>query len=215
MNQINIFEHNLSSFALSKIRSFTKKNNHSIVVHKISSKELNTINGGYLFLQVDNIKDLHNLKLALNYNISTVVLLSNIDLVRKVIRKKLKGLLIIPFEYSELLEVIKDLSKECQADNEEMMQAMSNKTKDPIQIPNAEKITNTLPIMTRSKDHNLTLREIELLSTLSSGFLYKEIATQKGITIGTVKQHLHKIYNKLKVNNRIEAINYMVSAGHG
>ena len=53
----------------------------------------------------------------------------------------------------------------------------------------------------------LTPREFELLHQLSKGLLYKEIATELGITVGTVKQHIHKIYDKLQVNNRTEAIN--------
>lgn len=53
----------------------------------------------------------------------------------------------------------------------------------------------------------LTKREFEILQLLSEGLLYKEIAKDLGITIGTVKQHVHKIYDKLQVNNKTEAIN--------
>ncbi len=53
----------------------------------------------------------------------------------------------------------------------------------------------------------ITNREQELLALLSQGMLYKEIGDQLGITIGTVKQHIHKIYDKLQVTNRTEAIN--------
>lgn len=53
----------------------------------------------------------------------------------------------------------------------------------------------------------LTEREMELLTFLAQGLLYKEIADQMGITTGTVKQHIHKIYDKLQVSNRTEAIN--------
>lgn len=53
----------------------------------------------------------------------------------------------------------------------------------------------------------LTDREMELLELLSQGLMYKEIAENLGITTGTVKQHIHKIYDKLQVNNRTEAIN--------
>jgi len=53
----------------------------------------------------------------------------------------------------------------------------------------------------------LTEREYSIVELLSQGLLYKEIAVQLGITIGTVKQHIHKIYHKLQVNNRTEAIN--------
>lgn len=53
----------------------------------------------------------------------------------------------------------------------------------------------------------LTPRELEILNLLSKGLLYKEIGDQLGITIGTVKQHIHKIYDKLQVSNKTEAIN--------
>lgn len=53
----------------------------------------------------------------------------------------------------------------------------------------------------------LTNRELELLTLLSKGLLYKEIGEQMNITIGTVKQHIHKIYDKLQVTNKTEAIN--------
>ena len=53
----------------------------------------------------------------------------------------------------------------------------------------------------------LTQREHEILQLLSKGLLYKEIGDMLGITTGTVKQHIHKIYDKLQVSNRTEAIN--------
>lgn len=53
----------------------------------------------------------------------------------------------------------------------------------------------------------LTVREQEILTLLSKGLLYKEIADALSITTGTVKQHIHKIYDKLQVSNRTEAIN--------
>ena len=57
---------------------------------------------------------------------------------------------------------------------------------------------------------NITEREKEILSLLSKGLLYKEIGEQLHITTGTVKQHIHKIYEKLHVQNRTEAINKFI-----
>jgi DNA-binding NarL/FixJ family response regulator len=50
-------------------------------------------------------------------------------------------------------------------------------------------------------------RENQVLLLLSQGLLYKEIAAQLSLTVGTVRQHIHKIYEKLHVQNRTEAIN--------
>jgi DNA-binding NarL/FixJ family response regulator len=55
--------------------------------------------------------------------------------------------------------------------------------------------------------HLLSVREREVLEHLSKGLQYKEIAEQLGITHETVKRHLKNIYQKLHVQNKIEAIN--------
>lgn len=53
----------------------------------------------------------------------------------------------------------------------------------------------------------LSIRENEILHLLSQGLLYKEIAEQLGISTSTVRQHIHRIYEKLHVQNRTEALN--------
>ena len=53
----------------------------------------------------------------------------------------------------------------------------------------------------------LSSRENEILQFLSTGLLYKEIAEQLSISVSTVRQHIHHIYEKLHVQNRTEAIN--------
>lgn len=53
----------------------------------------------------------------------------------------------------------------------------------------------------------LSPKENQVLKLLSQGLLYKEIAAEMNIVIGTVKQHIHSIYKKLHVQNRTEAIN--------
>ena len=54
---------------------------------------------------------------------------------------------------------------------------------------------------------SLSPRENEVLQLLADGLLYKEIAEQLCISIATVRQHIHKIYDKLHVQNRTEALN--------
>lgn len=53
----------------------------------------------------------------------------------------------------------------------------------------------------------LTVTEKEVLELLAQGFLYKEIADKKNVTIDTIKKHIGNIYRKLQVSNKIEAIN--------
>ncbi len=57
------------------------------------------------------------------------------------------------------------------------------------------------------KNNLLTPKEKEVLELLSKGFLYKEIGDKLHISLNTVKQHIHKLYEKLHVSNRTEAVN--------
>ncbi|MBK6831352.1 MAG: response regulator transcription factor [Flavobacteriales bacterium] len=56
-------------------------------------------------------------------------------------------------------------------------------------------------------EEHLGEREAEVLKLLAEGLLYKEIAAQLGISIGTVKNHVFRVYAKLQVQNRTEATN--------
>jgi DNA-binding CsgD family transcriptional regulator len=53
----------------------------------------------------------------------------------------------------------------------------------------------------------LTQKENVILSHLSKGYLYKEIADMENLTIDTIKKHCGNIYRKLHVSNKTEAIN--------
>lgn len=53
----------------------------------------------------------------------------------------------------------------------------------------------------------LSAREKEILEFLSRGLMYKEIATQLGLSPETVRKHTYNIYEKLHVNNRVSAVN--------
>lgn len=63
------------------------------------------------------------------------------------------------------------------------------------------------PSPQQPSEYPISPREKEVLALLSKGYLYKEIALQLSISTGTVKQHIHKIYEKLHVQNRTEALN--------
>ena len=53
----------------------------------------------------------------------------------------------------------------------------------------------------------LSPREKEVLNLVAKGLLYKEIADELCISFHTVRQHIGKIYEKLHVQNKTEAIN--------
>jgi DNA-binding NarL/FixJ family response regulator len=58
-----------------------------------------------------------------------------------------------------------------------------------------------------NKKELLSERENAVLQLLADGLLYKEIAERLNIAHGTVRQHIHNIYEKLHVSNRTEAVN--------
>jgi len=53
---------------------------------------------------------------------------------------------------------------------------------------------------------DLSPREREVLDCLSQGFLYKEIAEKLGISYETVHTYIRRIYEKLQVRTRTEAV---------
>ena len=55
-------------------------------------------------------------------------------------------------------------------------------------------------------NYNLTPKETEVLKFLAEGLSYKMIADQMSISYFTVNNHVKKIYEKLQVRNRSEAI---------
>ena len=58
----------------------------------------------------------------------------------------------------------------------------------------------------KSEDYNLSDREKEVLQLLVDGYSYKMIASQMFIAIDTVRSHIKKIYEKLHVNSKSEAV---------
>ncbi len=53
----------------------------------------------------------------------------------------------------------------------------------------------------------LSDREMEVLHLLSTGLLYKEAADQLKLSVETIRSHCRKIYEKLHVNTKLEAVN--------
>lgn len=58
----------------------------------------------------------------------------------------------------------------------------------------------------KRETENLSKREQEILDHLCKGYLYKEIADALSIGTETVRSHLRRIYEKLHVRSRTEAV---------
>ena len=55
----------------------------------------------------------------------------------------------------------------------------------------------------------LTEREREILTLIASGMTNQEISDQLTIEVGTVKNHIHNIFDKLNVSSRKDASLYL------
>ncbi len=58
----------------------------------------------------------------------------------------------------------------------------------------------------QNEDYNLSDREKQVLQLLVDGYSYKMIAAEMFIAIDTVRSHIKKIYEKLHVNSKSEAV---------
>jgi len=78
----------------------------------------------------------------------------------------------------------------------------------PMSMQIARKVVNHFRQIKQpgSDVEKLTSREQEILALLAKGFLYKEIADQLGISLSTVRAHLHTVYQKMHVQSRTEAV---------
>jgi DNA-binding NarL/FixJ family response regulator len=64
--------------------------------------------------------------------------------------------------------------------------------------------------VTRAERAQLTAREQEIVSLVAQGFRNKEIADKLSISEQTVKNHLHNIFDKLGVSDRLELALYAI-----
>lgn len=93
---------------------------------------------------------------------------------------------------------------------EKLLAAFSeDKQRSPMQSTDGE--AQNIPLL----DDPLTIREQEILNQLSQGKTNKEIAENLFISIDTVKTHLKKIYQKLEVNSRLQAVTKATELGIG
>ena len=65
---------------------------------------------------------------------------------------------------------------------------------------------STAITLENQQDYKLSVREIEVLEQLSKGLKYDAIASNLILSSGTIRKHVENIYNKLKVHNKLEAI---------
>jgi DNA-binding NarL/FixJ family response regulator len=62
-------------------------------------------------------------------------------------------------------------------------------------------------------DYNISDRELDIVKGLVSGYSYKVIASELFISIDTVRSHIRRIYEKLHVNSKTEAVLKAINEG--
>ncbi|MFK8044843.1 MAG: response regulator, partial [Crocinitomicaceae bacterium] len=67
-------------------------------------------------------------------------------------------------------------------------------------------IRNGVSTQSVEADFKLTKREEEILKHIAQGLTYDQISDRLFISNGTVRKHVENIYRKMKVHNKIEAI---------
>ena len=85
--------------------------------------------------------------------------------------------------------------KEVEAGGSPMSSNIARKVVQSFQRPHVE-----------SNDAKLSPREREVLDRLAGGFLYKEIADAMGLSLPTVNTYVRRIYEKLHVRSRSQAV---------
>jgi DNA-binding NarL/FixJ family response regulator len=78
----------------------------------------------------------------------------------------------------------------------------------PMSAHIARKVVQSLQTQSavRAETDMLTAREMEVLQGLSRGHPYKEIASDLGISLSTVRTYIQRIYEKLHVHSQTEAV---------
>ena len=102
------------------------------------------------------------------------------------------GYLLKPVRSAELLAAVKDVF----AGGAPMT---SNIARKVVQSFKRAKQTN-------ADSENLSPREVEVLDYLAKGYSYKEVADAMKISYGTVHTHIERIYKKLHVQSRAQAV---------
>ena len=78
----------------------------------------------------------------------------------------------------------------------------------PMSAPIARKVVQSLQTAKLRTDERsgLSAREREVLDRLAEGWAYKQIAEGMGVSIHTVRSYIRRVYEKLHVQSRTEAV---------
>jgi len=116
------------------------------------------------------------------------------DLIFEALRAGASGYLLKRLQPEELCDAVRQTSR----GGAPMSPSIALKVVESFRTPPAAR--------TLAAESRLSPREEEILSLLAEGCLYKEISASLGISIDTVRTHLRRIYEKLHVHSRTQAV---------
>lgn len=193
-SRLLVAANNFTSFE-KMLLSHRQNTEFEIIGHRQALLQKLNSNSDLYIIELNNLSGRSLIKCLEEKNIWSIVIVKDSALLREVVSCTHTVCLYPQYTVYELHTAITKILALLKSQNEVARPVFS---KQAIINPHLSKI--------------LTLREQEMLADITQGKMYKEIAETKGITLGTVKQHIHKIYNKMRVNNKIEALN-MCSMG--
>lgn len=101
---------------------------------------------------------------------------------------------------------------DAQCDEDQLVETIIGITHGELALPPAtvallfRRLGASMPDATVSERAALTQREADVLSYLQTGASNKEIATHLGVSVATVKNHVHSILQKLGVRRRAAVV---------
>ena len=103
---------------------------------------------------------------------------------------------------SQLLEALREVV----AGGSPMSANIARKVVQSFQHQTAKPAAASIPPGGSDDTENLSPRESEVLDLLAQGLLYKEISEKIGISLPTVNTYIRRIYEKLQVRSRAQAV---------
>lgn len=131
-------------------------------------------------------------ELAPNTQVLMLTVFDNTDTIFNSLAAGASGYLLKPISAAQLLSAVKDVYA----------------GGAPMTSDIARKVVQTFkqPVPASGEAENLTPREQEVIDFLAKGYLYKEIAEQLKISYGTVHTYVERIFKKLHVRSRAQAV---------
>jgi len=137
-----------------------------------------------------------------NTKVLALGLADDTDDVLKSIEAGASGYILKDSSLLELIEIIRSTQKGEAQVSAKMAAAMVERLSSLAKM-------FSIPGTNFTDDVHLTPREREVLECIGQGFTNQEIASTLLVELGTVKNHVHSILEKLNVSNRDEAASYL------